>query len=83
VTTLDISNNPAISSYAPLATANVRTLYARANNITDLTPFLAISSLDNGGTLDVLENNLACATQKPHIEALRARGITVYEECIP
>jgi hypothetical protein len=83
VTTLDISSNPTISSYEPLVHANVQNLDVRGNNITDLTPFLAISSFDGGGSLDVMENPLDCTTQIANIQALRSRGVLVYQDCLP
>ena len=83
VTTLDLSWNPNIANYATLASSNVRNLVVSSNNITDLTPFLAITSLDGGGSLDLMANPIDCATQTPHIQALRSRGVKVYQECLP
>ena len=83
VTTLDLSWNPNIVNYATLASANVRNLVVNSNNITDLTPFLAITSLDGGGSLDLMANPIDCAAQTPHIQTLRSRGVKVYQECLP
>jgi hypothetical protein len=82
VTSLDLSGNR-ISDWSPLASSRVHKLTVRRNRITDLAPFVAIKTLDNGGLIDVLENPYDCATQITNIWALQQRGVEVRQDCQP
>jgi hypothetical protein len=80
VTTLDVSGNR-ITDWSPLASSRVHILRVRRNGITDLAPFVRITTLDNGGGIDVRENPFDCTTQITNIWALQQRGVQVAQEC--
>jgi hypothetical protein len=82
VTTLDVSGNR-ITDWSPLEASRVHVLRVRRNGITDLAPFVRITSLGSGGGVDASENPIDCATQITNIWALQQRGASVKPDCQP
>jgi len=82
--TLSLARNKISSVSAFAGLSNLRSLDISENEITTLQPLVDEASFGTGGgRLYIGGNPLPCASEVDNIEALEARGLSVFGECVP
>ena len=77
LTRLNLASNNITDISALAGLTSLTNLILSTNNIFDLASLVANTGLGRGATVDVADNPLNDASQRTHIPALRARGVSV------